>query len=256
MRGEVGGVVEGEALDAVDDGGFQVEDYLPVDGFEDRLEVLRDEVYVVDEVEAGDFWGWGKGFLGVVDEPRGGVGVVGWGWVLAFVEEEHVDVHGVPEGVVLASVVLGLEEDAHALAGGDSDVSAPNVVLFEPDPIDFDDRHVVLIEQEGMAGEVAYAKDTDEIGFVWLHVDGGVRGSVDQSNVGSRFIARVVFFVTLRLVCLEEVWHLLVIPVREGNRELAINFVGIGRVGIVDYQRPPQSVRVLTMIVRVVPVGT
>ena len=197
LWGNICNVVEAEARDAVDDRRIHVKDYLAVHGLQNGLEVIGFEVHVIGKIERLDHGSRRKGFLGVVYEPRGDVGIVGSRRVLSFVEKQHVDVHGIENRVVLARIVLRGDEDAETLPGGDPDILAARCILFEPDAVNFNHCHLVLIEQEGMAGEIAHTNNTNEVGLVRLNLNGSVDRGIDQSGIWRRLVARVVLLVAL-----------------------------------------------------------
>ena len=138
LRREIGLVVERIARDAVYGGGVHVDDYLVVDGLEEGFVVGGGEGDVVDEVEFGCYWHGRDGRCVVVEQCGGHVRVVTHGWVFAFVEEHHVDVHGVEEGVVCGAVVFGFDKYRLPLPGCHARLLADgNLVGFRENAVDF-----------------------------------------------------------------------------------------------------------------------
>jgi hypothetical protein len=50
--------------------------------------------------------------------------------------------------------------------------------------------------------------------------------------------------------------HLLVVPIGEGQNDVLVNLVLVWKVGVLDNKWTPQTIWILTFIVRMVPVST
>ena len=235
-----------------------VEDDLTVDFLEEGLVARWHEDEIVDKVvirvEFVDVWCGRKFLCFVIDQPCRRVGVEPLGDRAILIEEHHVDVHRVPDGIVPVGVVLGFEQDAHALAGGQPDLLVSRRVRVHPGAVHLNDTDLVVIEDNNVAWPVAHANQVDEVCLVGLHAEsGGVKALVDQSCRWQGFIDACLGADAVGLVLLQKNRHLLVVMVGQSQRKLVV--VGKWRRGIPHDERTPQAVGILSHFVRVIPIS-
>jgi hypothetical protein len=186
----VGLVVHCETLDTVDLLAASVEDNLLVHRLKQRFVVCGHVVEIVDELEVGaEDWGSRQRLGLVVDQPGGGVGVVSIGDGTAFENEHHVRIQGVPDGVVLAGVWLGLDQDTQALSIANTQELLSSGVGVNIDTVHFDNGHLMAIEHPGVAGPVSKTDDVHQVSLVGQDLDLGVGRIIDQGRVRERLLA-------------------------------------------------------------------
>lgn len=109
----------------------------------------------------------------------------------------------------------------------------------------------MTLEPEVLAGKGTNVDDAELVRLARLDGDGEVLRLVHEGGLGHGLGAgRVGLCEELR----DQVLHLVVVPVRQGEDELMVNFVLVGEVWVVDDERAAQTVGVLGVGVRVVPI--
>ena len=175
-------------------------------------------------------------------------------WTNALIDEQHIGVHDGQECVVLVRCGLGVQEDTLTLAGRYTSVL---IITFDfdgldVDTVDLDCCHWMLVEDERVAGVVTRTDDMHIVRGIRLDVDLGVLGKVDER---ANWVWSTVCSDTLTgLVGVDELGHLLVVPVHEGDGEMLVEVEGWVRV--VDEEWAEETVWVLAHGVGVVPVGS
>ena len=103
-------------------------------------------------------------------------------------------------------------------------------------------------------GEGGQRHETEQIRLVRLDREGGLAGRqiVQKSRVRDGFGA--IWRLLHAQIFRDEVWHLIVIPVRESQDQLAIDLVRKRSVRIMNDQRAAKPVWVLSAVVGMVPV--
>ena len=103
----------------------------------------------------------------------------------------------------------------------------------------------MLIKVERMTGEVARTDHVYVISRVRLHRDRNVLSSVHE---GASWRRRPIGGYTIGgLVGMDEVWHLLMVPIEEGERNFLIEMKR--RVRVMDNERSKKPIWVLTHVV-------
>lgn len=117
--------------------------------------------------------GWRKWRTIVINEPPSHVCIVSLGGESALVDEQHVHVHGVEDGVVLTSVVFRGDEDTLPLSRSDTGLlcSGVDIGWFDIGSIDFNGGHRMLVKEPGMTRKIPWTNDVDEVCFIRLHRD-------------------------------------------------------------------------------------
>ena len=104
----------------------------------------------------------------------------------------------------------------------------------------------MFIEEPGVARVSPRTDDMDEISLVRLHVDGDVLPRIHERP--ARWRRRTIRgLAAVGLVGVEHGWHLLVIPIGQGEGNLLVEMER--RVRIVDDQRTPEPVWELAEVV-------
>lgn len=157
-------------------------------------------------------------------------------------------VHARGKRVVGSRLVFGCDEDATSLRG--TKVDHLCLRLIRVDPINLNNGHVVTLEPDILTRKRAYVDDLEEIGLPRLNRHRQVLGIVEEDSLRNGLRTGWVGLV-------DELWdqdlHLLVIPVRDREREPLV--ILVREIWITDDQRSPEAVRVLSFVVRVIPVS-
>ncbi|KAH3684215.1 hypothetical protein WICPIJ_004810 [Wickerhamomyces pijperi] len=91
---------------------------------------------------------------------------------------QHTIVNHLHDGVVLRGVLLGLQENGVTL--GNSDVKHGGGVSFNCDTVNFNDVELVVLDEEVVRGEPTSVDQSDQVGGVWLHLQGRTQRVIDQ----------------------------------------------------------------------------
>jgi hypothetical protein len=247
-------VVDGEAPDTVDLSREGVDDDLLVDWLQQRFLIEWDKFDIVGKVELVQNGRGRQRLCLVINKPGSDVGVVIGGDRPVLVDEHHVDIHGIPDSKVFAGIRLRVDEDTRALTRSNTKHLVASNIGLGVHSINFDDGHLVAIQDPGVTGPVANTDDMDKVSLVGLDLDLGFGGIVDQSRVGDGLVTSKGFQVLLRFILVEQIGHFTVVPVAESNGELII--VVEWGLGVVNNKGTTESIRILTHVVRVIPVSS
>lgn len=160
-------------------------------------------------------------------------------------------VHAGDNGEVLGRGFLGSQEEADSLSS--RDVDHIGLSFLRVDAIDLNNAHSVVLEPEILASKGSHVNNAEQICGFRFDRDSVVHGLVHESVLGDGFGTRGVRLDHEELV--DEVGHLIVVPVGEGQDQLLIDLVLIREVLVMDNQRTAQTVGVLRAGVGVIPVS-
>ncbi len=111
----------------------------------------------------------------------------------------------------------------------------------------------MLVEKPCVTRVVPWADYMDEVSLVRLHADCDILSGIHKRTAG--WHGRTIRgFPAVRLVGVEQARHLLMVPIRECERNLLVEMER--RMRIVYDQRAPEPIRILTQVVRMVPICT
>ena len=158
-------------------------------------------------------------------------------------------VHACDYGEVGTGVILGREEETHALRRGDVDHFRFRRLGIHA--INLDDLHRVALDPEVLAGKGAHVDDAEKVRLARLNGDGHVLGVIDEGGLGDRLGSGGV---GLAQEAGDEVFDLIVVPVRQGEDDLVVSLVLVGEVRVMDDERTTKTVGVLAVVVRMIPV--
>ena len=169
--------------------------------------------------------------------------------------EQHVDIQCRENDKVLARVILSCDEYVPSLSGCQAKHFFSHVFWFHIDSINGDGSHIMALKPDGNTREIGHVDHANQICLSWFHLESIVLTVVDKACIGDWGLPRldgIVVNIGGGLVVVEECGHVLMIPIREGHCELFVEMVW--RIRIVNDERAPQAVWVLTLSVRVVPI--
>ena len=169
--------------------------------------------------------------------------------------EQHINIQCRENDKVLARVILGCDEYVPSLSGCQAKHFCSQFFWLHINSINSDGSHIMALEPYGNTREIGHVDHVNEIRLSWLHLESNVLTVIDQARIGDWRLPRldgIVVNVGGGLVIVEECGHVLMIPIREGHCELFVEMEG--RIWIVNNERAPQAVWVLTLSVRVVPI--
>ncbi|KAG9859298.1 conidial pigment biosynthesis oxidase Abr1/brown 1, partial [Aureobasidium melanogenum] len=141
---------------------------LSINWFEERFFVQRNIVKIIKEVVipevVQDWWRWVV-CTSVINQPGGSVEGISGGGYLSFVEEQHVWVHEIKNGVILACVILGSHQERLSLSRSNSNIFAISSSndRYSVYTINFNSGLVVAINDPAMSTESSWTDDTDQI---------------------------------------------------------------------------------------------
>ena len=132
----------------------------------------------------------------------------------------------------------------------------PHVFFLDSGSIDSDGGKRMSIKVDGDTWEVGHVDHVNQICLARLNLDGIILAVIDQACIwdwGLPGLDDIVGHVGSRLVVVQKCGHLFMVPVRESHCHLFVEMVG--EIGIVNDEGSPQTVWVLALSMRVVPIG-
>ena len=176
------------------------------------LPIVRDEIHFVKEVKALNIdrrWKW---FLVVVDQPGRDVGVVPRRWD-AFRWKHHVDVQGCKDSKILVGVLLGVDEETPPLSCGNANVLGSDIFWFDVYTINLNGSEGMAIKIDCVTRKVPNINNVDKIGLAGFDRDRDVLAVIDEAAIGIRFQSTSEILIGVRLIVIEKIWHLRMVPV-------------------------------------------
>lgn len=159
-------------------------------------------------------------------------------------------VHARHEGKVLAGVVLGREQEAVPLRRGYVDhIGAGRLRVHA---VDLDDGDVVAFEPDVLGSKGTHVDHAEEVRLPRLHWHLEVPRVVEESIVGDGFGATRISLVDESG---QEIGHLAMVPIRDGQDKLFVVLILEGVIWVVDNDRSPEAIGVLPPNMTMIPVG-
>lgn len=158
-------------------------------------------------------------------------------------------VHASKKCVVLRCVILGLDKYAIPLSG--RQIDHIRVCRFGVDPVDLNDLHGVALDPKVLTGKSSYVNDTEHISFPRLDHRCQILRVVHERRLRNRLSPCRVGHADEGL---QQVRHLVVIPIREREISFLMIVILIRRFWIADNERPSEPIRILSSHMGVVPV--
>lgn len=234
-----------------------IDDQLPVNRSEKRFFVQWNVVDIVEEIiisKVVEDWRRWIICARVVNQSGSSVEWIDRVWYETLVDEQHIGILEIKNGVILVCGVFGSHQERLSLSRSDSNIltASSSNDRHSVYTVDLYSGLIVTIKDPTMTGESSRADDTDQICRARLDMNRDILCRVDQSS--SYWIRSTIFSLTSsRLVLMDYIRHLIVIPVRERDDEFFV--ILIGRVRIANDEWSPEAIRVLTHVVRVPPVS-
>jgi len=100
--------------------------------------------------------------------------------------------------------------------------------------------HVVLVDMEKGLGEAGHVDHTDHICLVRLDEEGHILRFSDESRIRHRLGTVCVLF--RREIVRNQNWHLLMIPIGQGNDNFVVNLIRVWVFEILDNEGAAQAV--------------
>lgn len=110
----------------------------------------------------------------------------------------------------------------------------------------------MTLEPEILCSECSHIDYAEHVRLARLHVNTQVLGFVHQGRVWNRLSTG---WIGIADKPTEQTWHLIMVPIREGQHQFLIVLVFVRRVRVRNDQGPSKSVWILSRIMGVVPVG-
>lgn len=161
-------------------------------------------------------------------------------------------VHACHQRIVCCRLVLSRHQETAPLSSREVDhVRNRGLVV---NTIDFNDGHVVALKPYILTSEGPYVDYTEEVSRPRLDRYLQVLRVVEESGLWDGFSSGGVAFADEPG---QQISHLIMVPVRDGQYHLIfllVQCVQEGRIGVMDDERSPKPVRILSIGVGMVPI--
>lgn len=178
LGGDIGLAVDSETWKTVHEPATGIQNDLAVHGLQQGLVVGGYQKDIIHKVSVGvdamEDRRRGQRLRLVVHQPGRGVGVEVLRDGAILIDKHHVDIHGIPDSKVLASVRLSMDQDTHTLTSGNTQELVSRRVRFSIDTVNRYDSHFVAIEHPEVARPVSKTDDVDQVRLVGQNLDLGV----------------------------------------------------------------------------------
>ena len=158
-------------------------------------------------------------------------------------------IHACDKCIISGSVIL--RSDEHAVSLCSSEIDHLCLSWLSVDTINFDNGHVVTLEPEILTSKSSDVDDAEHVSLAGLKHRGHVLSVVHQCCIRNWLSSCGVCHVDKDL---HQIWHLIMIPIRESQGSLLVVLSLVWGVGVVDDKRASKSIWILSRYMGMIPV--